>query len=179
MMLSLLEKQYIKRKAKASALTYLNAIEDILGREIQEYVTSKHIVFSWLWDSGGKVPNNFAIIPGINFINAEWAARIVLFPDDADMQNAFHLTKGHEFTHRKDNYFFLDPLKNEKFVYWINEVHVDFGGIVKAYDGKINLALHAMEYKRKSKIREDRIYLHIPFGNEESILLESLILMKN
>lgn len=51
----------------------------------------------------------------------------------------------------------MEPFtKNEKFVYWVNEVHADFGGIVKAFDGKLNPALRAMEYKRKSKIQEDR-----------------------
>lgn len=44
---------------------------------------------------------------------------------------------------------FWSCLKNEKFVYWVNEVNADFGGIVKASDGKINPALQAMEYKRK------------------------------
>lgn len=157
MMLSLLVKQYIKKRAKANNLTYPKDIEDILGKEIQEYATSKRIVFSWLWDGGGKVPNASATIPGIILINAEWAARIVLFPDDTDMHNAFRLTMGHEFTHQENDYFFLEPFtKNEKFVYWVNEVHADFGGIVKAFDSKINPALRAMEYKRKSKIREDR-----------------------
>lgn len=157
MMLSFLVKQYIKKRAKASNLTYPKDIEDILGKEIQEYATSKRIVFYWLWDGGGKVPNASATIPGIIFINAEWAARIVLFPDNEDMHNAFRLTMGHEFTHQENDYFFLEPFtKNEKFVYWVNEVHADFGGIVKAFDGRINPALQAMEYKRKSKIREDR-----------------------
>lgn len=156
-MLSFLVKQYIKKRAKASNLTYPKDIEDILGKEIQEYATSKRIVFYWLWDGGGKVPNASATIPGIIFINAEWAARIVLFPDNEDMHNAFRLTMGHEFTHQENDYFFLEPFtKNEKFVYWVNEVHADFGGIVKAFDGRINPALQAMEYKRKSKIREDR-----------------------
>ena len=79
-------------------------------------------MFSWLWDGGGKVPNASATIPGIIFINAEWAARIVLFPDNEDMHNAFRLTMGHEFTHQENDYFFLEPFtKNEKFVYWVNE----------------------------------------------------------
>lgn len=114
-MLSFLVKQYIKKRAKASNLTYPKDIEDILGKEIQEYATSKRIVFSWLWDGGGKVPNASATIPGIIFINAEWAARIVLFPDNEDMHNAFRLTMGHEFTHQENDYFFLEPFtKNEK-----------------------------------------------------------------
>lgn len=157
MMLSCLVKQYIKKRAKASNQNCPKAIGDILEREVQEYATSKIIVFSWLWDGGGKVPNASATIPGIIFINAEWAARIVLFPDDEDMHSAFQLTMGHEFTHQENDYFFLEPFtKNEKFVYWVNEVHADFGGIVKAFDGNINQGLRAMEYKRKSKIREDR-----------------------
>ena len=156
-MLSYLVKRYIKKKAKISNLNCPEAIKDILEKEIQEYAGSKSIVFSWLWDGGCKVPNASATIPGIIFINAEWAARIVLFPDDEDMHSAFRLTMGHEFTHQENDYFFLEPLtKNEKFVYWINEVHADFGGIVKAFDGDIKQGLRAMEYKRKSKIREDK-----------------------
>lgn len=56
MMLSCLVKQYIKKSEKEKNLTYLKDIEDILEKETQEYVTSKHIVFSWLWDGGSKVP---------------------------------------------------------------------------------------------------------------------------
>ena len=156
-MISPLVVKYIKRKARRINKGLPQNYEVILCEKIRIYSSKKKIIFSWLWDGGGKVPSASATIPGIILINAEWATRIVLFPDDEDMHNAFRLTMGHEFTHQENDYFFLEPFtKNEKFVYWVNEVHADFGGIVKAFDGKINPALQAMEYKRKSKIREDR-----------------------
>lgn len=157
-MLSCLVKHYIKKKAKKSNLNCPTAMEEILKEEIKQYSgKSKKIIFSWLWDCGGRVPNASATIPGIIFVNAEWAARIVLFPEDSEMHSAFRLTMGHEFTHQENDYFFLEPLtKNEKFVYWVNEVHADFGGVVKAFDGNVELGLRAMEYKKKSKIREDK-----------------------
>ena len=157
-MLSFLVKRYIKKRAKISNRICPQDIEDMLAKEVQEYKDkSKKIIFTWLWDCGGRTPNASATIPGIILINAEWAARIVLFPDDGDMHNAFRLTMGHELTHQENDYFFLEPFtKNEKFVYWVNEVHADFGGIVKAFDGNIKQGLRAMEYKRKGKIREDK-----------------------
>ncbi len=157
-MLSCLVKRYIKRRARKSNLDCPEEIEDILEKEVQKYsAESKKIIFSWIWDGGGKTPNASATIPGIIFVNAEWAARLVLFSEDENMYDAFGLTMGHEFTHQENDYFFLEPLtKNEKFVYWVNEVHADFGGIVRAFGGNARQGLRAMEYKRKSKTREDR-----------------------
>ena len=54
MMLSFLVKQYIKKRAKASNLTYPKDIEDILGKEIQEYATETMCFL--VVDGGGKAP---------------------------------------------------------------------------------------------------------------------------
>ena len=162
-MLNVLVKQYIKKRAKQCKRCCPENIETMLLQEVQEATdASKKVIFSWIWDIGGRGLNASATIPGIIVVNAEWAARIALYPEDLNMHDAFRLTMGHEFTHQENDYFFLDPFTiNEKFVYWVNEVHADFGGIIKAFGGSVEHGMSAMEYKKKSKIREDKdTYTH-------------------
>lgn len=149
---------HIKSHAKKNKICLPSEFEDILEDAISTYkYSAKKIVFSWFMDGGRKVPNASATIPGIIVINAEWATRLVLYPNDEKMKAAFQLTMGHEFTHQENDYFFLEPFtKEEKFVYWVNEVHADFGGIVKVFEGSVEKGLRAMEYKKRYKNHKDK-----------------------
>lgn len=115
------------------------------------------IAVSWLWDGGGNVPNASATIPGFILLNAAWAYILAVSYDDPMVQDAFHLTIGHEVTHQEGDYFYIEPFTNDgKFVYWINEVHADYGGIEKAFEGVAERGIRALEFKRKCKGKGDR-----------------------
>ena len=53
-----------------------------------------------------------ATIPGLILINAEWAARIVLYQKNQNMHDAFKLTVCHEITHQENDFSFFDFFTN-------------------------------------------------------------------
>ncbi len=76
---------------------------------------------------------------------------------------AFRLTIGHEMTHQEKDYFFFKPFsKAQKFVDWVNEVHADYGGIVKAFNGDVYRGIKALEFKEKCKGDKDKDGLSHP-----------------
>ncbi len=131
---------------------------DILSDEIRKYAArGLKIGCSWLWDGGGSVPNATSTIPGVILINAEWASTLVLRYNEEIVRDAFGMTMGHEITHQEGDYFYLEPFtKSSKFVNWVNEIHADFGGIKKVFDGDMDRGLRSLEFKMKCKGKRDR-----------------------
>lgn len=149
---------HVMRKAKKMNIPLPDDWKKILFRELDCFKENKiRIAYSWLWDSGGRVPNASSTIPRLILVNAEWAAMIVLLQNDEKMHDAFRLTIGHEMTHQNDHFFLARPFsKNARFTYWVNEVHADFGGAVMAFEGDVARCAEAMQFKKKCKGERDR-----------------------
>lgn len=132
--------------------------ENLLNREIALFSSwPGKIRYAWFWSAGTHVPNASATIPGIILVNAEWAVKIILENDNPIMHDAFSMTINHEITHHENDYSFFDLFTPDgQFVNWINEVHADYGGILKAFDGLSEQALSAMQYKLACKKRPDK-----------------------
>jgi len=100
-MISPLIYKRIKDRAKSEKMPVPKNYEAIIQRyKSIENIGNYCIAFSWLSDSGSKILNASAMVPGVVLLNAEWAARIVLFDNESTM-NAFKLTVGHELTHKE------------------------------------------------------------------------------
>ncbi len=107
------------------------------------------VFFTVLFTGFSGKPNAMSLLRGIIIVNAEWAARLVLF-DDEEVKRAFRFTMGHEMTHQSGDYTFLEAFtKDRRFVNWVNEVHADYGGAQLAFDGNINNALLSVRYKKQ------------------------------
>ncbi len=120
------------------------------------------VYYSRLWDIGDKYPNASSTIPGVILLNEVWASMLILHKDDQTVMDAFLMTMGHEVTHQKKNYSYLNPFsKNEKFVYWVNEVYADFGGASLCLDSDVDRAVHSLEWKKKLRGDRDKDhYMH-------------------
>ena len=173
-MLSPLVVNHIKRNAKKNNIKLPDEYKFVLLKWTKKYSISEKIIFSWLFDAGSKVLNASATIPGIVLVNAEWASRLVLNAGDKEMETAFELTIGHELTHHENDYFFLDPFtKDEKFIYWINEIHADFGGIQKMFAGDVSQGEIAMRYKQRNRTTKDKdTYTHPSWEKRISFIKE-------
>lgn len=149
---------HVVRKAKKQGVRLSVDWREILFRELDCFKEGRiKMVYSWLWDSGGRVPNASSTIPGLILVNAEWAAMIALYQENEKVHEAFKLTMGHEMTHQHDKFFIAIPFsKDAKFIYWINEVHADFGGAVIAFDGDVARTAEAMQFKRVCKGNRDK-----------------------
>lgn len=157
-MISPLVNMYVLCKAKRLHLALPEDWRNTLLRETEYCKVNRiKVIYSWIWDCGCTVPNASATIPGVILVNAEWAALIALYPDREDIHDAFRLTMGHEMTHHEKDYFFIEPFsKASKFVYWVNEVHADFGGIVKVFDANAEQGMSAMQFKKACKGDRDK-----------------------
>jgi hypothetical protein len=122
-----------------------------------DFIGETKIVFSWLLDGISNHPNAMSIVPGIIAVNAEWAARLVLF-NSQEVKDAFRYTIGHEMTHQAGDYTYLEAFTADKrFVNWVSEVHADYGGAERAFDGDLNKAISAIEYKARG-LKQDKDY---------------------
>ena len=150
-MLSLFVMLSILRRAKKEHRELPANYKQILNEVAEKYSTdSIKVYYSWFWDAGGRFPNASATIPGIILINSVWAFFLIYHHEDDRLIDAFKMTIGHEMTHQENDYFYLEPFsKGQKFVNWINEIHADYGGIMKAFDGDVNLGIKALEFKKK------------------------------
>lgn len=157
-MFSPLVERSIKRKARKNHQSLPGHYRQILSDAVSGYREEGYkVVYSWLWDAGGKVPNASSSIPGVILVNSQWAFLLVMHEGDGVITDAFKMTMGHELTHQENDYFFIEPFTNAgKFVYWVNEVHADYGGIVKAFDGDVLRGIRAMEFKRSCKGIRDK-----------------------
>lgn len=105
------------------------------------------LIFSYLYDNGSDNINANSLIYKIIFVNAEWAARLVLINDEKT-KNAFLFTIGHELTHKEKDFFCMTSSKVDfKFILWINEVHADFGAAQKVANCRMKDLLDSIEYK--------------------------------
>ena len=119
-----------------------------------DFIGETKIVFSWFLDGISNHPNAMSVVPGIIAVNAEWAARLVLF-NSQEVKDAFRYTIGHEMTHQAGDYNYLEAFTVDKrFVNWVSEVHADYGGAVSAFNGDLNKAISAIDYKAK-EIKKD------------------------
>lgn len=119
-----------------------------------DFIGETKIVFSWFLDGISNHPNAMSVVPGIIAVNAEWAARLVLF-NSQEVKDAFRYTIGHEMTHQAGDYNYLEAFTVDKrFVNWVSEVHADYGGAVSAFNGDLNKAISAIDYKARG-IKKD------------------------
>lgn len=147
-MISFLVRNRIKQRAFEWNIELQNNYESILNEYNKlDFLCGNKIRYSYLYDNGSTVINGNSLIYRTILINAEWAARLVLF-NDKSTKNAFLFTLGHELTHKEQDFFKIVFRKNDyKFIFWTNEVHADFGAAKKvANSNKINL-IEAIEYK--------------------------------
>lgn len=84
-------------------------------------------------------------------LNAEWAAHIVLKGHKPEVQNALLCTIGHELTHKDGDLYPTFRKKNNKFIFWVNEMHADYGSAQKMVNSERIRLLSAMEYKLSQK----------------------------
>lgn len=147
-MVNMFLKLHIWRRSHYYRIKYSD-IHGLLMKAIDlPFIGNTKIVYSWLLDGWSIYPDAMSVIPGIIAVNAEWAARLVLF-DSQDVWNAFRFTIGHEMTHQQGDYSFWEAFTVDKrFVNWIIEIHADYGGTILAFDGALDPALEAIEYKR-------------------------------
>lgn len=157
-MLSPLVDLYIRRKAKREHRSLPNDYKCILYRFAEKYSTDNiKVHYLWFWDAGGRFPNASATIPGVILLNPVWASLLVEKNNDETIVDVLKMTIGHELTHQENDYFYFEPFsKAQKFVNWINEIHADYGGIIKAFDGDVNRGIKALEFKKKCKGSKDK-----------------------
>lgn len=140
----------VKKNVPPNCVEVLKEIENSFSND------NIKIRFSFLKDGGATFINATSIIKGYVLFNAEWAAMCILFNDN-DTRNAFIITLGHELTHKDGD--FKKKLKNKidkQFIYWINEVHADFGGVQKTYHSSRRALVNSCEYKYNYKIKQKR-----------------------
>lgn len=156
-MISPFVKMYVCYDARKKRKKFCG-IDEILLNEIEPFCGWKgKLKYAWFWSAGVHVPNASATIPGLILINAEWASRIVLDQDNPHMHDAFVLTICHEMTHQERDFYYFDLFSTDgKFVYWVDEVHADFGGIIKGLEGSRVRAKNAMNYKLSCKRSFDK-----------------------
>ena len=119
------------------------------------FVENTKIIFAWVLNGFSVHLDAMSVFPGLIAVNAEWAARLVLF-DDEEVRDSYRYTIGHEMTHQSGDYVFWEFLtKDKRFVNWVCEVHADYGGTVYAFDGDIKKAIAAIEYKARD-YKKDR-----------------------
>lgn len=154
-MINLLVKSHIYHRAKELGFKRPDNINDILLQYNKlEQLGNNRIIYSYFKDGNAKYLAAGAILHNIILVNAEWAARLVLYNNEYT-KNAFLITIGHELTH-KDNDF---PLRNtfgsnRKFIHWVNEVHADFGGASKMVNCNRKILVASIEYKRALKKKD-------------------------
>jgi len=149
---------YVRRKAKKEHRSLPKNYKLILREFAEKYCTNKvKIHYLWLWDAGGRFPNASATIPGVILINSVWVSLLIDKYADKTTTDAFKMTISHEMTHQENEFFYIEPFsRNQKFVNWINEIHADYGGIIKAFDGDANRGINALEFKKKCKGEKDK-----------------------
>ena len=119
------------------------------------FVENTKIIFTWVLSGISNHPDAMSVFPGLIAVNAEWAARLVIF-DNEEVRDSYRYTIGHEMTHQSGDYVFGEAFtKDKRFVNWVSEVHADYGGVVYAFDGDIRRAIAAIEYKTRD-YKKDR-----------------------
>ena len=134
------------------------------------YLKDTKVIFTWLLDGFSNRPGAMSVCRGLIAVNAEWAARLVLF-DDEEVKEAFMFTMGHEMTHQAgDCSFFGLSGKEKRFVNWVGEVHADFGGAELAFDGKVSKALTAVRYRANQRKSDKDSQAHPSWKRREEYL---------
>lgn len=145
---------------------------NLLNKELEQFDQSSiKLRYDFIFMLGTTL-NATAILPKTIIINSAWIKKIIFDYDNPIMHDAFLMTINHEMTHKEKNHhsllfkfkricYSLYNLKNDrKFFNWVDEVHADFGGINKAFDGNRNKAISIMEYKLISKKTDEDTKSH-------------------
>lgn len=148
----------------------------------------KFIFITYLTEQSPEVINACSTPLGPIFVNAEWAARIVLC-DNADTLNAFQITIGHEVTHQNNEmpklvyglkkgvqhakkqglkYITKHGIKESieygkkyiSIISYVNEVRADFGGAAIEKEFDRNDLLDSIKYKKGLKDVDKNTFLH-------------------
>lgn len=157
-------KLYLRYIAKSYNLRYDKSFLNVLHQYIDivkdngyrlDFHWWRHASLKALYCNAGYRKNSpIVATPG-------WATKLV-FDDSYDTQNAFIMTLGHELTHKEND---INPWRylgrNQTFVAYSNEVHADFGAIVKFAESDRNKQIQAMEYKLNLK-KDDKPSLAHP-----------------
>lgn len=145
---------FIQRRARELGRPYRGTQSALAEACSLPFLNGTSIHFTWFLDGPTRRPNAMSMWNGLILVNAEWAARLVLYDDD-EVREAFAFTMGHEMTHQAGDYSFFDLRGNGlRFVNWVSEVHADFGGAALAFDGRLEPAVRAIDYKRAGKKKD-------------------------
>ncbi len=137
-----------------------------------DFADGTRILFSWFLDGISVRPNAMSLFPGIIVVNAEWAARLILFCDSKEVKDAFRYTIGHEMTHQSGDYQFWEAFtKDKRFVNWVSEIHADYGGALFAFEGNLKKALSALDYKAKDYKHDKDHQAHPSWSHRKDYLL--------
>lgn len=161
MRLSVLVKLHILKRAKNYNYQYPKNISEIISKRLPlDMLTHQTIVFLGFMDFGGNTLNAAASIPRCVVLNAEWAAELVFNPA-AIVTSSLRMTIGHELTHQENDYsiFFTRKYlikKNRQFIHWINEIHADFNGALRAFKTMTRQqAIESIKFKKQRKGSSD------------------------
>ena len=152
-MISLFTRYYVKKQAKKKNIIVPSNYIEILSeycKLVESYGYKLH--FRWhLANDYDKLGANAGFFNSPILVTTEWAARLVL-ENTEEVRTAFLLSLGHELTHKeKDIYILTKGLCSLKFSLQINEVHADYGAVLKFVNSNRALALMGMNYKMKFK----------------------------
>ena len=145
--------KHVQKRAQEWGVDYPDNAAEIL-KKTKRYFKKKNIriCFSACIHENQDYLNanaGMGIIPII--LNAEWAAHIVLKGHKPEVQNALLCTIGHELTHKDGDLYRTFRKKNNQFIFWVNEVHADYGSAQKMVNSERTRLLSAMEYKLSHK----------------------------
>lgn len=160
-MVSFLVKKHIYNRAKDWNLQVPSNWEDIIKEYINFIqINNISITFSWLYDLGRKSLNANAMVKNKIILNAEWAARIVLY-NNSKTKNAFLITIGHELTHKeKEISRFVWKRNDRKFIAQLNEIHADFGAAQKMVNSSRERLINSIDYKKRLKKIDKGDFVH-------------------
>lgn len=160
-MVSFLVKKHIYNRAKDWNLQVPSNWEDIIKEYINFIqINNISITFSWLYDLGRKSLNANAIVKNKIILNAEWAARIILY-NNSKTKNAFLITIGHELTHKeKEISRFAWKRNDRKFIAQLNEIHADFGAAQKMVNSSRERLINSIDYKKRLKKIDKGDFVH-------------------
>ncbi len=168
-MIHLLMRAAIHHQVKEEKAIIPDNYLDILRKYERMKCSEKtKIKFSWLFDIKPHILNSHVFFNKYIVMNSKWATRLILF-NDAETNNAFNITVGHEITHTENQFCFLKfGIKSIKFIAWVNELHADFGGAKKMADGSREKLLASIEYKKKLHIDSTDTISHPSWDRRET-----------
>ena len=144
-------KNYLLQRSKELNIPMPNDWKEKLYKFLE---VEKQINMHFIFTDYGYTPrtlNAGSMIPKTINFTKEWAVQIVFF-DNEKTQNAFLITVGHELTHKEKELCTLRIRGTDrKFVWYLNEVHADFGATQKMINSSRKALISSIEYKKALK----------------------------